>query len=150
MAWTFPALEVKFRNILIKYGQNAYLRRRCITCRQSTPNADYSDNCPVCHGKGYSQTVEHYTMRKQVIGSVNSFPSGMGMTDVGPKLDEGTYFFCEPEVGPRYGDLIYDWNNATLEFDVYEISKVLERRYDNRVLFYTCATEIREALKHND
>jgi len=147
MAWTYPALQAKFRDILTKHGQNAYLRRRCTSCVQSGPFMDYDDNCSNCGGTGYKQIVERYTMRKWIIGAQNSFPQSMQMTEVGPKIDEGTYFFCEYDVNPREGDLIYDWNNSTQSFDVYEIGKVLERRWDNRVLFYACTGEIKVALK---
>jgi hypothetical protein len=148
MAWTKPALEKKFKQILTKYGQNVYLRRRCISCSQSAPYADYDDNCPVCSGKGFNQVLERYTMRKMVVGSQSAFPAGMQMTDTGPKLDEGVYFFCEAEVKPKVGDLIYDLNNATQEQEAYQINKVLERRYNDSVLFYNCAGEIKKDIRH--
>jgi hypothetical protein len=108
---------------------------------------DYDDNCLVCHGTGYKQVLERYTMRKWIVGAQSSFAVSMGMTDVGPKLDEGTYFFMESEVSPKEGDLIYDWDDATQSFDVYEVNKPIERRYDNRILFYVAAGEIKVALK---
>lgn len=147
MSWSYPNLQKKFKSILIEHGQDVLLRRRCISCSQSSPNARYDDTCRVCGGTGYHQTLERYTMRKQIVGTDNSFPNTAELTNTGMKLQEGTYFFCEGAVKPKYGDLIYDWNNATDQFDVYEISKVLERRYGSQqVLFFTCASEIKVNL----
>jgi hypothetical protein len=93
---------------------------------------------------GYDSGLERYTMRKMIVGNQYSYSASMGLFSSGFILDEGCYFFCQPEVAPKYGDLIYDFNNATCGWECYEVSKVLERRYDNRVLFYTCACRIKE------
>jgi len=144
MAWNYYTLQRKFRDILIAHGQNVYLRRRCTSCSQTGIAAKYDDDCEVCGGTGYAQRLEGYTMRKMIVGTQFSFPTALAREAPGVILDEGSYFFCEPEVAPKYGDIIYDLNNATAQWEPYEINKVLERRWDNRVLFYNCACKIKE------
>jgi hypothetical protein len=144
MAWTFAALQAKFKSILTLHGQNTYLRRRCISCSQTGKDADYQDDCIVCGGTGFAQKLEGYTMRKMIVGTQSSLPVSLERFPTGMIIGEGCYFFCENTVNPRYGDIIYDFNNATLEWDSFDIKKVIERRYDSRVLFYTCACEARE------
>ena len=149
MSYTFNSLSKKVKYILTKYGQDAYLRRRCTYCSQEGDRGKYSDDCEYCGGTGYVQVLQRYTMRKMVVGNQFSFPNALGIKGMGVVISEGTYFFCEGNVNPRYGDIIYDWNNATQEWEIYEINKVLERRYDNRVLFYNCACQIREGAVHD-
>jgi hypothetical protein len=83
-------------------------------------------------------------MRKMVVGTQSSMPVSLGQFPSGMIVGEGCYFFCESTVMPKYGDIIYDFNNATLEWEAFDVKKVIERRYDNRVLFFTCACEIRD------
>lgn len=144
MNYTYYTLQRKFRDILMNHGQNVYLRRRCAECSQGGINAKYDDDCEICGGTGYHQKLEGYTMRKMIVGTQFSFPSAMGREAFGIVLDEGSYFFCDVNVSPKYGDLIYDLNNSTQQWEAYEINKVLERRFDDRVLFYNCACEIKE------
>lgn len=146
MPWTFDALQTNFRNILVKHGQNAYLRRRCVSCSQSGPYARYDDNCTVCGGTGYHQELELYTMRKMIVGTQTGFVTAAVSGRVGPKLSQGTYFFCEGSVNPKFGDLIFDENVATQKMECYEINDVLDRRYDFRILFFNCACQIRPDL----
>jgi RecJ-like exonuclease len=146
MSWTFETLQANFKRILFKHGQNAYLRRRCVSCSQTGPYAHYDDNCPVCGGTGYSQTLELYTMRKMIVGTQTGFVTSEVFSKTGPKLDQGTYFFCEGSVNPKFGDLIYDQNAGTGKMECYEINDALDRRYDYRVLFWNCACQIRPDL----
>jgi hypothetical protein len=142
--WRYPALQRRFKEILVEHGQDVYLRRRCTSCSQTGPYAKYDDLCEVCGGTGYAQTLEKFTMRKMIVGTQYSFFKAMGIFASGVILDEGCYFFCEGNVNPKYGDLIYDFDYATNTWIPYEINKVLERRYDKRVLFYNCAVRLRE------
>lgn len=144
MAWTFPAIKQRFKEIITNHGQDVYLRRRCVSCAQTGPYAKYDPSCSACGGTGYNKTLERYTMRRMIIGNQYSFAKSMGKFPQGIILDEGDYFFCEAEVAPKYGDLLYDFDYALNKWLPYEINKVLPRRWDNRVLFYNCAVSLRE------
>lgn len=144
MALSYTYLVNKFRSILIEYGKDVYLRRRCISCTQSGDRAKYDDNCTVCGGTGFHQVAQRYTMRKMIVGSNFSFPTAMGIFASGVIFQEGTYFYCEASVLPKTGDIIYDWCEATASYDSYIIEKAIAHNYDSRVLYYTCSGEIRE------
>jgi hypothetical protein len=144
MAWSYPAVKSRFREILVQHGQDIYLRRRCTSCTQTGPYAKYDDNCVVCAGTGYEQTLERYTMRRMVIGNQYSYAKSMGKFPQGIIVDEGDYFFCEESVQPKHGDIIYDFDYALNRWIPFEINKVLPRRWDNRIVFYNCAVSIRE------
>lgn len=140
---SFGYLHNRFDKILRTHGKNVYLRRRC-TCEQTGPLSKPSRDCPDCGGTGFVQRLEKHTMREQIVGNQYSFVTSMGLFDKGVILSEGIYFFCKGEVHPKYGDLIYDYVPSEQRYRCYQIEKALERRYDRRVLFYTCACEIRE------
>lgn len=146
MALTYNNIALKVRNILTTHGQDVYFRRRCAQCTQSGERVKYDKDCVYCHGFGYVQELERHTMRKQIVGSMMGYPSSTMPMEMGMLQSESTYFFCLPDVRPKIGDLIYDFNNGTLEYDCYEIKKAMERRYDSRVVYWTCATEIKESI----
>jgi hypothetical protein len=140
---SYERLNKKFHNILKTHGKDVYLRRRCL-CDQSGPNQTYSDSCPECGGTGFVQTIERHTMRMQLIGTQTAYISAMGLFDTGIVLGEGNYFYCLGSVLPKYGDLIYDFAPSENRYRCYQIEKALERRFDDRILFYTCACNLKE------
>ena len=113
-------------------------------CAQTGPRSKYSDVCPYCGGLGFKQELERHTMRQQLVGSQAAFIGTMGLGEAGVVLGEGIYFFCRGEVLPKYGDLIYDFAPSEQRYRCYQIEKALERRYDSRILFFTCACQLRE------
>lgn len=146
MSWSYETLTRKLTSILTTHGKDVYLRRRCRSCSQSGERSKYDPTCTVCGGKGYVQTIERHTMRKQIVGTQFSWPDSLRVFGAGVILEEGTYFYCLGSVHPVYGDLIYDFNEATSSWECFEINKALERRYDHRVLFYTCAANLKESM----
>jgi RecJ-like exonuclease len=144
MASTYQAIVTRFKEILVEHGQDTYLRRRCTSCSQTGSRAKFDKNCIVCSGTGFKTTLERYTMRKMVVGNQWSFAASLGVEGSGVILAEGTYFFAEANVNPKYGDLVYDFDNATHLWECFEVSKALERRWDNRVVFYSLACRLKE------
>lgn len=144
MSLSYQNLKTRFHKIMIDHGKDVFLRRRCSSCSQTGAYAKFPDDCEECGGVGYVQTLERYTMRKQIVGTQGSWPNTLHVFPTGVILGEGCYFFCEAEVLPKYGDLIYDQDSSTNEWTVYEVNKALERRYDSRVLFWNLACDIRE------
>lgn len=144
MSYTYSRVGSKFRDMLRNHGQDLFLRRRCTNCSQSGSHAKYDDDCTYCHGTGYVATLEKHTMRKMIVGTQWSYTTSMGIKGMGVVLAEGCYFFCLPEVKPRHGDIIYDWNNSTDSWERYIVSKVMERRWDDRNVYLTLSCELQE------
>jgi hypothetical protein len=133
----------KYENIINKYGGIVFLQRKC---NQPTygPYDKHLSTC-ICKGHGYSQTMERWVARKDVVSSSTSLPSSLITTPVGILPTEGTYFFLYHNVNPIDGDRIFEWQHNTSDWRVYKVNKAVDMRIDGgQILYWVAACDLEE------